>query len=182
MEKHKAIIKGTVYRREYGFSNRDASKLRRYHPDHDFEHFIHMQDVFIEEKTLWEGEIDSPLLSVGETLYIESLNVEVLINMRVRTTSGNYIYKTDYKFEIVEDDISKKTKDDAEAAKMKYDEEEKERKQIIIEVNRIAEQQRVSREATHIDNYYDENGYLRAFTKNEVNARNNKSWLERLLG
>ena len=63
------------------------------------------------DKVIWEGELDFPI-SRYEYIRIDELEASVFINSIKKTTSG-IIYYTDYVVEVVEDEITKESLDDA---------------------------------------------------------------------
>jgi hypothetical protein len=105
MEKHRAVIKGNVSRLIY-----------RYDRGWD----VYSSKFTVAKKTVWSGELDLPLLKQGELLYIEDIDETVEINARVRSTSGEYIYFTEFDAEVIEDEITLKSKEKAEAEYEKY--------------------------------------------------------------
>src|SRR6185312_962324 len=111
LSRHKAIIKATEERKIYYFG---------YARLWDNNKTITERTEKIGEKTLWEGEIDAPLIDEGETLRIEELNADVTITHRIRSTSGAYIYKTDYELDLIEDEKTAKTKNEAKLEEEKY--------------------------------------------------------------
>lgn len=122
MNQHKAIIKGQVLRRVYcpyphpkydleGFRKREWKKLK--------------ETVFVEWKTIWEGDINMPLLERGEVFYIDELELKVAIKERMRTSSGNYIYETKHIVELLNDDQTRKSEIEADAEVELKNEEEK---------------------------------------------------------
>lgn len=128
MVKHKAIVKGLVFRKKYWFwlsLYGDAGSIRE-------------DREFVREETLWEGEIDTPLLEQGECLHIKDLDVAVHIERRDRSTCGAYIYKTDHIIELLEDEKTLQSKEEAEIKEGRYlaqkiaeaEEEDKEKEEL----------------------------------------------------
>lgn len=110
MQKHLAVVKGRKERRVYRCSVHSVFGIFPY---------IYDKNEHIEETFLWDGELNLPLLQIGDTLLIEELNLEVKINRRLLSTTGAYIYETDH-VEVIEDEITKKSMVQAELDHEKY--------------------------------------------------------------
>lgn len=130
MEKHKAIIKGNINKTAYKHwgDNADISTWDHLKTAEDkirvkrkyFESKILKSTVIDEERILWSGDIDSPLLNFREKVYIEELDLEVVIKERIRSTSGAYIYRTFHEIERVESDFED-SEEKAEKDKIKFE-------------------------------------------------------------
>ena len=119
--KIKSIFRGTVSRRIYNVtSNRNWCNDGYNKPE------IYKGIEFAKYKTLFECEIDKPPFEIGESVYINDLDLTVIIEDRVRSTNGEYVYNIDYHFDIIEDEETEKSKIDAEnklvSALIKYNE------------------------------------------------------------
>lgn len=103
MEKHSSIVKGRKERTIY--------ELRRVYGGFGYGGItvVDCKGVFIEDVYLWEGELNLPLLCEGDTLLIEQLNLEVVIKRRLLSTTGEYIYETDY-VDLIEDELTAESK------------------------------------------------------------------------
>ena len=120
--KIKSIFRGTVSRRIYNVtSNRNWCN-----DGYNNKPEIYKDIEFAKYKTLFECEIDKPPFEIGESVYINDLDLTVFIEDRVRSTNGGYIYNIDYHFDIIEDEETEKSKIDAEiklkSALVKYNE------------------------------------------------------------
>src|SRR6185312_3349056 len=128
---------------------------------------------------MWEGVIDAPLLNIGEKLYIEDLDVEIIVSERIRHTNGSYIYKTEHQLDLVENEDSLRSKNET---REKEQANSKNIEELSAELKKLR-QETGGEHRTEYDNYYDSNGYLRTFPKHETYKRQNKkSWIERLFG
>jgi len=119
--KIKSIFRGKVLRRIYNVtSNHNWCSDGYNRPE------IYKNIEFVKYKTLYECEIDKPPFEIGESVYINDLDLTVLIEDRVRSTNGEYIYNIDYHFDTIEDEETEKSKIDAEiklkSALVKYNE------------------------------------------------------------
>ena len=59
-----------------------------------------------------ECEIDLPLLQKGDYLYIDDLNISVLITDVYRSTNNNIVYHTNHIIKVIENEESKKELED----------------------------------------------------------------------
>lgn len=109
--KHTAIIKGRKERTMYRFG------VRKYHIG--FPPEVLKISEFTGHYLLWECELDAPVLEVGEILYIDDLNIEVTVQRRVRTTTGEYIYETDF-VELFSDELTSISLKEAEKKQRNY--------------------------------------------------------------
>lgn len=99
MDKHKATVMGEVHLIRYYFG-RDWG----YHWDVG----IQERGDYKENKVIWSGELENPPVEEGEKLYIAELEKTVIVKSKEKSTSGGYLYKTDF-IEIIEDDETEKT-------------------------------------------------------------------------
>ncbi|PHA03059.1 hypothetical protein COE51_01570 [Bacillus pseudomycoides] len=95
MEKHNVIIKSSKYRRMHEFC--------WWRP------VVESSKKLIENVDVWAGEINEPLLEVGDYLYIKELNTKIQIEEKVRSTDGGYVYYTDDLSEVIEDELTEKS-------------------------------------------------------------------------
>ncbi|MGG0667811.1 hypothetical protein ABE073_04695 [Lederbergia citrisecunda] len=195
MKKHMAIVQAGIYRRLYeignnykygGFYRSSYGKNASEKELDSYEDKLELSESYkiVECKeikkyeNIWEGEIDAPLLEIGEKLYIEELDIEIVVSERIRHSNGAYIYRTLHEVKVVEDDESKDSKDKANKS---YDEIQENIKTYKAKIEELKPQIEQLKQAEH-DNYYDENGLIRAFPKDYVERKNKMSWLERWFG
>lgn len=85
---------------------------------------IHKGEIKInysKTNTLWEGNLDEPLLKPGDHLYINELDKVVMIGNNItRTTSGGYIYITYGEFVNIVDEIPRELYDKVEKFNKNY--------------------------------------------------------------
>jgi uncharacterized coiled-coil protein SlyX len=160
-DKHKAIIQGELHRKIYSVSYRyrnrniipdKVERLNKLKCDlADFQNLtIEEKSCYVANKELWRGEIDAPLLEVGEKLYIGKLDIEIIVNERLRHTNGSYIYRCNYIIEEIDDEES-------EASKKKATDHLKKIKQIIahieLQINELKNEIKQSQEedVPHVD-------------------------------
>lgn len=115
MEKHKAVIQGVIYRKDYEFCTNFP--LPRPRPSYERSRseikMSRLMDAITHmSQYMWEGVIDAPLLNIGEKLYIEDLDVEIIVSERIRHTNGSYIYKTEHQLDLVENEDSLRSKNE----------------------------------------------------------------------
>lgn len=148
MTKHKVIIKGSINRKVYRVTQdrRNIDEL-----------IIKGEKQFVKYETMWEGEIDTPLLEIKESLYIEDLDATVQIIGRVRTTSGSYIYQTNYNLKTIEDEKSIETKQRADEG--------------LVEMKKMYEETKLLNDS--------ERGLFETVSKNN---KGKKSFLRRIFG
>lgn len=108
MEKHATVIKGRVNRKLYSYDKGWG---------------IYSNNEHVGTKTIWSGELNVPYLNDGELLYIEEIDTTVQIKARVRSTTGETVYLTSHEAEIIEDEITQKSKENAEALLQEYTDE-----------------------------------------------------------
>lgn len=148
MTKHKVIIKGSINRKVYRVTQdrRNIDEL-----------IIKGEKQFVKYETMWEGEIDTPLLEIKESLYIEDLDATVQIIGRVRTTSGSYIYQTNYNLKTIEDEKSIESKQRADEG--------------LVEMKKMYEETKLLNDS--------ERGLFETVSKNN---KGKKSFLRRIFG
>lgn len=110
MGQHKAIFMAKTFTKqyhitpkyyEYGFPSQESIVAER-------------KGKELENKLVWQGEIDSPFLEKGSSLFIKELEVAVNVLSSMRSTDGSVIYQTDFNFDLVEDKDTIKSKTFAE--------------------------------------------------------------------
>lgn len=117
--KHRAVIKGNVYRKVYYFGRiRDELYPFYYAPERE----IHEDVEPLYEDVLWDGELDLPLLKESEDIYIDELNLTVKIKSRLRSTTGEYLYSTYHRSDVIEDEGTQESLAKAEEDKTEYQE------------------------------------------------------------
>ena len=107
---HKAVINGNIERARYYF----------YHSPFSGYHTINRVEDFIREESLWEGELDLPIMNHGDVIYIKELDLKVRITSCLRTTDNKFIYSSTHTKELIEDDITKASKEEAENSMEKF--------------------------------------------------------------
>ncbi|MGG3987289.1 hypothetical protein [Bacillus smithii] len=117
MGKHKAIFMGKKVRKIYKFEHNNF--LSKYSCWFDNEN----ENQFVDWVEIYKCELDSPPLKEGEEIYIKELDETLYILDRLRSSDGQYIYSTDYIVEIIEDEFTKKSKEEANKKLNKYIEE-----------------------------------------------------------
>jgi len=104
-----SIFRGTVARKIFTVMNR--------HSTHDIyfnKPYIQGYKEFIKHDIFYKCEIKRPPFNEGEKIYINDLDLTIAIHERIRSTNGEYVYNTDYYFDIIEDEITEKTRVEAE--------------------------------------------------------------------
>lgn len=100
---HRALFKGERLRKIY--------KLR--HGVFNL-YYIEEDSEVIEHIDLERAELNKPILTEGESIHLSSLDKVVDIKAAVRSTDNSMIYFADYVIEMIEDDITEKTREEAE--------------------------------------------------------------------
>lgn len=123
MNKHEAVIKRDVYRKIYYYGS-----YWWYYGGTG----ISEDKELIETEYLWEGSLDSPVLSIGDEIYISEEDETVIIRKIVRTTHNEYIYYAEDK--VISDEVTDESYNKAREEKDKKlqemkEEAEKEQKQ-----------------------------------------------------
>lgn len=130
MDRHKAILKGWVMEkywevytpnnRPYHYSySRSLEEVREYRIkdlEYSTKRIQSMQNVRPKEtEEFWSGNIDLPLLNVGDKLFIMDMDKEVVVEERIRTTEVNtYIYIVNHVIRTVESERQEDSKEMAE--------------------------------------------------------------------
>ena len=76
--------------------------------------YIQEYKEFIKHDIFYKCEIERPPFESGESVYINNLDLTVTVEERIRSTNGEYVYNTDYYFDIIEDEKTKESKIEAE--------------------------------------------------------------------
>lgn len=105
-DKIKSIFMGETVRREY----------ECYYSPYNLKAWINEKHIHISWDKICECEIDKPPFEIGETIYINDLNIKVCISDKVRSTNGEIIYYIE-NYKIVEDEITQKSLEEAESIK-----------------------------------------------------------------
>lgn len=79
---------------------------------------------------LWSGELESPVLKIGDQIRIDELNAVFTVKKHTRTTSNKHLYLMEESI-IIEDETTVETKKVAEAEKTEYDRKWLERIELI---------------------------------------------------
>lgn len=103
MDKHIGIFNGQVKKKRY--------KIFTYWGDNDPKAYGTWE---IEYKKISECEFDRPPLNSGDKIHLHELNNIVEVNDAIRSTSGAFIYNTNYVIEEIEDDETPKSKQEVE--------------------------------------------------------------------
>lgn len=82
--------------------------------------YINSYGDLIENKVLWSGELDSPVLEKDNEFFIASTKDVVKIEKVIRSSDNSYIYFTQDKY--IEDELSEESKAKAEEEKVKIEE------------------------------------------------------------
>ena len=98
--------------------------------------YILSHSELVETKKLWSGQLDSPVLSVDDELYLSKLEETVKIKKVIRSTDNGFIYHAYDKF--IDDEISNDSKALAEEEKIRL-EQEMEQKAEETEMNKNKE-------------------------------------------
>jgi len=104
-----SIFRGTVSRKVFRVVNRYS----QYNIYHD-KPYIQGYKEFIKHDIFYKCEIERPPFEAGESVYINELDLTVAIEERIRSTNEEYVYNTDYYFDIIEDEKTEKTRIEAE--------------------------------------------------------------------
>jgi len=105
-DKITSIFRGKVSRKVFRVVNRYS----QYNIYHD-KPYIQGYKEFIKHDIFYKCEIERPPFEAGESVYINELDLTVAIEKRIRSTNEEYVYNTDYYFDIIEDE---KTRIEAE--------------------------------------------------------------------
>lgn len=117
MDKHKALIMGKRERKIYKFGIKDISTFGRFF---NAEPELYETREFIEYDEYYKCDIDNPPLEIGEKIYIDTLEEVLTVKDKARNTNGGYVYWTDCVIETIEDEITQKTKTEAENEQKEY--------------------------------------------------------------
>ena len=104
-----SIFRGTLSRKVFRVINRYSHYNIYYGKP-----YIHEYKEFIKHDIFYKCEIERPPFEAGEKVYINDLDLTVTIEEVIRITNGEYVYNTDYYFDYIEDEITKKSKIEAE--------------------------------------------------------------------
>jgi len=104
-----SIFRGTVSRKVFRVINRYS-----HYNIYIDKPYIQEYKEFIKYDTFYKCEIERPPFEVGEKVYINDLDLTVTIEEVIRSTNGEYVYNTDYYFDIIEDEKTRKTRIEAE--------------------------------------------------------------------
>ena len=108
-DKIASIFRGTVSRKVFRIVNRYS----QYNIYHD-KPYIQGYKEFIKYDIFYKCETESPPFETGEKVYINDLDLTVTIEEAIRSTNGEYVYNTDYYFDFIEDEITERTRIEAE--------------------------------------------------------------------
>ena len=101
-DKVTSIFRGMVARKIFIVINRYS----QYNIYHD-KPYIQGYKEFIKHDIFYKCETERPPFEVGEKVYINDLDLTVTIEEVIRSTNGEYVYNTNYYFDIIEDEITK---------------------------------------------------------------------------
>jgi len=101
-DKVTSIFRGMVARKIFIVINRYS----QYNIYHD-KPYIQGYKEFIKHDIFYKCETERPPFEVGEKVYINDLDLTVTIEEAIRSTNGEYVYNTNYYFDIIEDEITK---------------------------------------------------------------------------
>jgi len=104
-----SIFRGTVARKIFRVVNRYS----QYNIYFDKPYIQGYKD-FIKHDIFYKCEIERPPFEAGEKVYINDLDLTVTIEEVIRSTNGEYVYNTDYYFDVIEDEKTERTKKEAE--------------------------------------------------------------------
>lgn len=95
---HEVIIKQDIYRKTYyvGLNIGGGTYYYTTKPSEEY----------VETDIIWSGKLDSPVLEVGDELYISELDDLVVVRKVIRTTYNEHIYFTKT---IIEDELTKES-------------------------------------------------------------------------
>jgi hypothetical protein len=113
VENHKVKVTGLISRKSYYFSEGIAFKHGH----------IAESEQFVKHVEIWSGELSKPILKQGERLHIEDKDLTVTIKEIARSTDGRYVYLTDHRVDVIEDEESLSSKVEATKRLKKYEEE-----------------------------------------------------------
>lgn len=82
---HEAIIKGVVTESTWVY--------------HSFWKKVMEHFEAVDDRVIWSGMLDKPILEAGDKIYIEELDKTVNITEVIRTTKNRVLYMTDYEVE-----------------------------------------------------------------------------------
>lgn len=82
---HEAIIKGVVTESTWVY--------------HSFWKKVVEYSKTVDDRVIWSGMLDKPILEAGDKIYIEELDKTVNITEVIRTTKNRVLYMTDYEVE-----------------------------------------------------------------------------------
>lgn len=119
----------------------------------------------LETPVIWEGDLDSPVLESGDTLYLVNIGKEVKVAKVVRSTEGTYLYYTRHQVgEVLENELTEKSKLDAEEKlkSMKNDvsEEKSESHYLNLDAEKVLD--------THLIQLQMLNTYEKAYSPKEL--------------
>jgi len=104
-----SIFRGTVARKIFIVIN----KYSQYNIYHD-KPYIQGYKKFIKHDIFYKCETEKPPFEAGEKVYINNLDLTVTIEEVIRSTNGEYVYNTDHYINIIEDEITKSSRIEAE--------------------------------------------------------------------
>lgn len=107
MEFHKAKIFGFKERRKRAYNY-----IKR-------EFYNYLETV--EEVLIWEGELENPVVKEKDQIFIPKLNTNLIIDGVAKSVEGGYRYYTSYVTEIVDDEETLKSYEEALKDKEKND-------------------------------------------------------------
>ena len=112
-DQHKAIFMGKKSRKVYWFGN-----------DYYYTGFlapsIKEKLEYIEDVLMLEKEIDNPPLEINEKIHFPDLNETLIIKNKARHVEGGFIYWLDYNVEIIDDETTKNSLENAKNKEVKY--------------------------------------------------------------
>ena len=97
-----SIFRGTIARKIFIVINRYS----QYNIYHD-KPYIQGYKEFIKHDIFYKCETERPPFETGEKVYINDLDLTVTIEEVIRSTNGEYVYNTNYYFDIIEDEKTK---------------------------------------------------------------------------
>ena len=97
-----SIFRGTIARKIFIVINRYS----QYNIYHD-KPYIQGYKEFIKHDIFYKCETERPPFETGEKVYINDLDLTVTIEEVIRSTNGEYVYNTNYYFDIIQDEKTK---------------------------------------------------------------------------
>lgn len=135
MKRHKAVLKGRILERNVVLKCHDLfyyklnveEKLQ-----YKLDNLDVIEEVTLKEvETVWEGELNTPILKVGESILVTEIDEKVIVVEVLRATDNSYIYYTDYIIDTIDSETLEENK------KKLQKELEKERECLSKELEKI---------------------------------------------